>query len=258
MNSTGISAILKEGMLPGNYYVGIRMLEMKSVSKWYGPSTFSNSKVLDRVDLELKRGDFLYVLCGSGAGKSSLLKLLATEDFPSDGDLKLFGYSLGSAKTQTLRTIRQAIGYIPQNIRLIGDLTVAENVALSLSLSGREGAKLGGRAQGKAQVESILDRLGVLAHKNRKARELSGGEAQRVAVARALVRNPEVVIADEPTGAQDRDHTWAMMDLFLKLNLSGTAVIIATHDREIVRRVRKRCAQMSGGRLMMEDSLCFY
>lgn len=103
-----------------------------------------------------------------------------------------------------------------------------------------------------------MERLGLLPKRDVLASALSGGEAQRVAFARALVRQPELLIADEPTGSQDKDYTWAMMDLLVKANRAGTTVVMATHDREIVRRVRKPCANLNQGRLMLEESLCFY
>lgn len=230
---------------------GTVMLQLNGVSKWY----FNQTRVLDQVHLDLKRGDFLYVVGGSGAGKSSLLRMLATEEAPSSGNVSLFGYNLATISPSTLRAIRQAIGYIPQNVRLIPDLTVYDNVALSLSLAGR-------RVQGtdtRRQVLELLERLGLSHQANKIAGTLSGGEAQRVAVARALVRAPEILIADEPTGAQDTQFTWSLMDLFLKANVGGATVIVATHDREIVRRVRKRCAVLKNGQVMLEEGgACFY
>lgn len=226
------------------------MVQLSGVSKWYHGQT----RVLDHVNLELKRGDFLYVVGGSGAGKSSLLRLLATEELPSTGAVTLFGFDLGSIAPGTLRTVRQALGYIPQDVRLIPDLTVFDNVALSVSLAGRRGFG----ADARAKVNELLERLGLADKRDKLARALSGGEMQRVAVARALVREPELIVADEPTGSQDKEFTWSLMDLFLKANLKGSTVVVATHDREIVRRVRKRCAVMKNGHVAMEDGLCIY
>ncbi len=226
------------------------MVILSGISKWY----FGQTRILDHVDLELKKGDFLYVVGGSGAGKSSLLRMIATEETPSMGNVSLFGYSLSAASTSTVRTIRQALGYIPQNIRLIPDLTVYDNIALSISLSGQRSLS----PQSKAKMSELLHRLGLEAKRDKLASTLSGGEAQRVAVARALVRSPELIIADEPTGAQDRDYTWSLMDLFLKANVNGATVVLATHDREIVRRLRKKCAVLRGGHISIEDSICTY
>jgi cell division transport system ATP-binding protein len=226
------------------------MVNLVGVSKWYAGQTH----VLDQVQLDLKKGDFLYVVGGTGAGKSSLLRMLATQESPSLGALSLFGYSIASASASTLRAIRRAIGYIPQDVKLIPDLTVFDNVAMSLSLAG--GKTLS--APHKSRIHELLGRLGLDSKHDKEAASLSGGEAQRVAVARALIRSPELIIADEPTGSQDRDFKWSVMDLFLKANVAGSTVVLATHDREVVRRVRKRCAILRGGKMALEESPCTY
>lgn len=221
------------------------MIQLRSVSKNYS----GNTSVLDQISLELKKGDFLYVLGGSGAGKSSLLRMLATEEAPSSGTLALFGYALSQMTPATLQAIRRSLGYIPQNVRLLPDLSVEDNVALSLAVASTRA--LGNDA--RARIHDLLDKLGLSAMRSKPAGGLSGGEAQRVAIARALVRKPELIIADEPTGSQDKEFTWSVMDLLLRANLTGTTVVIATHDREIVQRVRKRCAVLRSGRLTFEE-----
>jgi cell division transport system ATP-binding protein len=226
------------------------MVSLTSVSKSY----FGQARVLESANLELKKGDFLYVWGGTGAGKSSLLRLMATEEAPSSGAVSLFGYNLAQVSPGTLRAIRQSLGYVPQDVRLIPDLTVYDNIALSVSLAGRRALS----GQYKERINELLTAIGLAGKRDKLACTLSGGEAQRVAIARALVRSPELLIADEPTGAQDKEFTWTLMDLFLKANLSGSTVVLATHDREIVRRVRKRCAVLRGGNLTLEDSVCIY
>jgi cell division transport system ATP-binding protein len=224
------------------------MVNLVSVCKnWHG-----QARVLDHINLELKRGEFVYLLGGTGTGKSSLLRLLATEDLPSQGSVSLFGYDLSRVAPATLRAIRRLVGYVPQNVQLISDLSVFDNVALSLSLANPRSHFLS--ADARKKIHDSLERLGIAAKKDRLARTLSGGEAQRVAVARAIVRSPELILADEPTGAQDHDHTWSMMDLFVRANMSGATVLLATHDREIVRRIRKKCAVLKQGRLTIEES----
>lgn len=226
------------------------MVHLQSVSKSY----FGQARVLDQVHLDLKKGDFLYVVGGSGAGKSSLLRMLATEEAPSSGNVSLFGYNLGSVAPLTLQAIRRTLGYVPQNVRLLPDLSVEDNVALALSVAGRRAMG----ADAKARMDELLEKLGLAHLRAKPAAALSGGEAQRVAIARALVRNPELIVADEPTGAQDKEFTWSVMDLLLRANLTGATVVVATHDREIVRRVRKRVAVLKGGRLALEEALCIY
>lgn len=226
------------------------MIQLNGVSKTY----YGGNRVLDRVQLELKKGEFLYVIGGSGAGKSSLLRMLATEEAPTSGTLSMFGYDLSRAAPSTLRAIRQVLGYVPQEVRLIQDMSVFDNVALALATSGHRT----NTAQSRNRIHELLEKLGLIQKRNKPAGLLSGGEAQRVAVARALARSPELIVADEPTGAQDRDCTWTMMELILRVNVTGTTVVVATHDRELVRRVKKRCAVLKNGNLSFEEAACFY
>jgi cell division transport system ATP-binding protein len=224
------------------------MIQLQSLSKGYS----ERKRVLDHISLDLKKGDFLYVLGGTGAGKSTLLRLLATEEEIFTGKLSLFGYDLERASGSTLQAIRRSIGYVPQNVRLIPDFTVFENVALGVSLAGSRVA----RVEVRSKIYELLDRLQLMNLRDTLASRLSGGEAQRVAIARALARSPELLIADEPTGAQDFQNTWNVMDLLHRANISGTTMVLATHDREIVRKLRKRCAILSHGKIMIEEALC--
>jgi cell division transport system ATP-binding protein len=224
------------------------MIQLQTLSKGYA----ERKKVLDQISLDVKKGDFLYVLGGTGAGKSTLLRLIATEDRPTGGKLSLFGYDLERANAATVQAIRRSIGYIPQNIRLIPDFSVFENVALGVSLAGSRVL----RAEVRSKIYELLDRLQLISLRDTAASKLSGGEAQRVAIARALARSPELLIADEPTGAQDFQNTWNVMDLLHRSNISGTTLLLATHDREIVRKLRKRCAILSHGKVMIEEALC--
>lgn len=224
------------------------MIQLNMLSKGYE----ERRRVLDQVSLQIKKGEFLYVLGGTGAGKSTLLRLLATEEENFQGQLSLFGYDLGRANASTLQAIRRSIGYVPQNVRLIPDFTVFENVALGVSLAGSRVA----RAEVRAKIYELLDRLQLMALRDTLAGRLSGGEAQRVAIARALARAPELLIADEPTGAQDFQNTWNVMDLLHRANIGGMTLVLATHDREIVRKLRKRCAILSHGKVMIEEALC--
>ena len=222
------------------------MIHLKSLSKAYA----SQNRVLDQVELEIKKGEFIYVLGGTGVGKTSLLKLLAGEEDPTGGELWLFGYSIRNSNETIRQAIRRSIGYIPQKVELISDFTVFENIALGISYGGSRLL----RTDTKQKIMELLDKLQLLHRKDALARELSGGEAQRVAVIRALARQPELIIADEPTGSQDFQNTWSVMDLLLRANVNGTTIVVATHDRDIVRRVKKKCVHLSQGRLQLEEA----
>lgn len=224
------------------------MIALKQISRVYDDSP----RILDRVELELKKGEFLYIIGGTGAGKTTLLRMLATEERPSSGSVSLFGYDLATAGATTLRSIRQAIAHIPQKVALIPDLTVYENISLAARFAG---ARTSGEAL-RGRISELLDRLGLASRRDSQAATLSGGEAQRVCIAQALARRPELILADEPTGAQDPESAWGILDLLLKENLAGTTVLVATHDREMVRRVRKKTALLKGGRILLEDSSC--
>jgi len=226
------------------------MISLQAVTKAYPGST----KVLDQVHLELNPGDFLYIAGGSGVGKTSLLKLMATEEMPSSGALSLFGVNLNQASNQSLKTIRMHLGYVPQDIRLIPDLTVLDNLLLAMQFS-RSSVK--GKNQ-KQKVFDYLEKVGLAQKASEKCKNLSGGEAQKIAVIRALVREPDLIVADEPTGAQDRESTWMLMDLLMKANQQGTTVIVATHDREMIRRIRKPCAVLKSSRLLFEEGACTF
>lgn len=221
------------------------MISLSSVSKTY-PN--GGSPVFDNVSLKINKGEFLYIVGDSGAGKTTLLKLLCGEERPTRGVVNVFGEDLARAQPEKMQTLRQRIGVIFQDLRLIDELSAYDNVALAL----RTGS---GAYSGRA-VDEALAMVGLGKKSGKCTGSLSGGERQRVAAARAIVRQPEILLADEPTGSLDREHTWGLMDLFQKLHLRGTTILVATHDREIVRRVRRRSCILKGGRLMLEEGVC--
>ena len=228
------------------------MVSLRQVSKAYHP----NSLVLKNVNFELKKGEFLFVVGDSGAGKTSLLKLITGEEFATSGSVILDNvkYEAGSGK---MIKLRRRIGVVHQDYRLLKDRTVYENVAIPLFF-GRAGVGITpmsflGRGAEKL-VEDAVTAVGL----NSKVlaatvRELSGGEQQRVAIARAIINSPDLLIADEPTGSLDHDHTWTVMDLFQKLNIKGMSMLVATHDRDIIRKVRRRTLHLSGGSVRVDD-----
>ena len=228
------------------------MVSLRQVSKSYHP----NSLVLRNLSLETKKGEFVFVVGDSGAGKTSLLKLITGEEFATSGTVTCGGvkYEAGSGK---MLRLRRKIGVVHQDYRLLKDRTVYENVAIPLFF-GRSGSGLSpvsffGTGAIKL-VEDAITALG-LSPKVLDARvnELSGGEQQRVAIARAIINFPDLLIADEPTGSLDHDHTWTVMDLFQKLNIKGMSMIVATHDRDIIRKVRKRTIHLNSGSVRVDD-----
>jgi cell division transport system ATP-binding protein len=235
------------------------MVSLRQVSKSYHP----NSTVLKNVNFELKKGEFLFVVGDSGAGKTSLLKLITGEEFASSGIVALDGvkYEAGSGK---MLKLRRRIGVVHQDYRLLKDRTVYENVAIPLFFGragmGKPAMNFLGRGAEKL-VEDAVSAVGLSTKVlDATVRELSGGEQQRVAIARAIINSPDLLIADEPTGSLDHDHTWTVMDLFQKLNIKGMSMLVATHDREIIRKVRKRTLHLSGGSVRVDDreSACIF
>jgi cell division transport system ATP-binding protein len=219
------------------------LLKVENLSKAYAPGEF----VWQNVNFDLGRGDFLYILGGSGAGKSSLLRTLSSLEIPSAGKVSYQGQDLSSVGRSGLERIRQRMAFIPQNLGLIPDLTVRDHIEMSrLPLSPED------RTDDKT-LEGFLQLTGLSKKLDKRVGTLSGGERQRVAILRALSKRAEILIADEPTGAQDFEMTWKLMDLFVKLNLSGVALLLATHDLEMVRRLRKRCAILKDGGFRVEE-----
>lgn len=228
------------------------MVLLKQVSKSYHP----NSLVLRNVNLELNKGEFLFVVGDSGAGKTSLLKLITGEEFATSGLVACDNVRFEQGSGKMLR-LRRRIGVVHQDYRLLKDRTVYENVAIPLFF-GRAGLNLEpvsffGRGAEKL-VEDAITAVGLSTKiLDATVRELSGGEQQRVAIARAIINQPDLLIADEPTGSLDHDHTWTVMDLFQKLNIKGMTMLVATHDRDIIRKVRRRTLHLSSGTVRVDD-----
>jgi len=199
--------------------------------------------ILDNLDLDVSRGESVAILGSSGAGKSTLLGLLAGLDTPSGGELTLFGASLGALDEDGRAALRAGrVGFVFQNFQLLPTLTALENVLLPLELvPGRDHP---------ARAREWLGRVGLGERLDHLPKQLSGGEQQRVAVARAFVTEPELVFADEPTGNLDRDTGGAIIDLLFALNReAGTTLVLVTHDPHLARRC-DRCLRLDGGRLV--------
>ena len=214
------------------------MIESSHLSKVYSRGVYA----LRDLTLTVDKGEFLFLTGPSGAGKSTLLRLLLREEVPTEGILKVGGRNLGDLSARQVQAYRRSVGFVFQDFRLIPRFTVFQNVAFVMRVLG---VPLG--VQQRKTFQS-LKWVGLQHRMNAYPEELSGGEQQRVAIARALVNDPQIVLADEPTGNLDPDLSLEIMNLFREMNARGTTVIVATHDREMIRTVGRRAVMLEHGR----------
>jgi cell division transport system ATP-binding protein len=219
------------------------MINFQNVSKIYN----SHSVALEEVNFEIKHGEFVSIVGRSGAGKSTVIRLLIGEDKPSKGRVFFGQYEVSKLKDKELPAFRRHIGVVFQDFRLLPMKTAYENVAFALEVSGRTQREIG------ELVPQVLDMVGLSDKLSNFPHELSGGERQRVAIARAMVHRPEVIIADEPTGNLDPLHTMEIINLLLKINQLGTTLLLATHNKEIVNSLSKRVITLDHGRLIRDE-----
>jgi cell division transport system ATP-binding protein len=217
---------------------------MFHVSKSYAAGSFA----LRDVSLEFRKGEFVFLTGPSGAGKTTLLKLLFSAERPSEGQIVVLGRNIARLGQRAIPQLRRSIGVVFQDFKLLPRRTVEENVALSLDVAGAP------RRVVRAKVFAILKQLGLQHRRYHHPLSLSGGEQQRIALARALVNEPEILLADEPTGNLDPDLTLDIMDLIASAATRGTTVVVATHELALVSRYGKRAVRLDGGGIV-EDSL---
>jgi cell division transport system ATP-binding protein len=216
------------------------VIEATQLSKLYNRGVYA----LRDLNLTIDKGEFLFLTGPSGAGKSTLLRLLLREELPSEGQLKVAGRNLQELSGSQVQSYRRTLGFVFQDFRLIPRFSVFQNVAFVMRVLG---VALGVRQRKTFQV---LKWVGLQHRMNAYPEELSGGEQQRVAIARALVNDPQLVLADEPTGNLDPDLSLEIMNLFREINARGTTVVVATHDRELIRRVGRRSVTLDHGRVV--------
>lgn len=199
------------------------------------------------INVSINPGEFVYIVGPSGAGKSSFIKLLYREEKVSAGTLKVGEFNLTKMKKRQIPILRRSIGVVFQDYKLLPKKTVFENVAYAMQVIGEKPREI------KKRVPEVLELVG-LKHKMRSfPDQLSGGEQQRVAIARAIVNNPKVLIADEPTGNLDPEISWEIMQLLERINLQGTTVLMATHNKQIVDNLRHRVIAIEEGRIVRDE-----
>jgi len=212
----------------------------------------NGTRALDAIDLEIAKGSFVFLVGHSGTGKSSLLRLLYREQVPTRGAVTVDAIRVDTLRRSKIPALRRNVGVVFQDYKLLSDKTVWENVAFALQVTGARTKDV------MRQVPRVLDLVG-LAHKSRMfPSELSGGEQQRTAIARALVNNPKILLCDEPTGNLDPANTNEVMDLLHRINLKGTTVLIATHNALVVDRMRRRVIRLEDGKIVADEERGYY
>ena len=202
--------------------------------------------------MEIERGDFVFLVGSSGSGKSTFLKLILREERPTTGDIHVAGRHLNRLSSWRVPQLRREIGAVFQDFRLLPNKTVYQNVAFALQVIGKK------RHVINSSVPEMLDLVGLAGKEKRLPHELSGGEQQRVAIARAFVNHPPILLCDEPTGNLDPGTSIGIMRLLDRINRTGTTVLMATHDDEIVDQMRKRVIELKGGQMVRDQDRGVY
>jgi cell division transport system ATP-binding protein len=218
-------------------------LALHDVTKVYP----NGKRALVDVDLVVPEGDFVFLVGPSGAGKSTLIKLLIRDEVATSGTVMVAGRDLARLRRRDVPRLRRQIGIVFQDFKLLPTKTVRENVAFALEVTGTPRRRIG------PTVDRVLALVGLTAQADQRPAQLSGGEQQRTAIARAMVHDPRVIIADEPTGNLDPLISWEILQLLLRINDLGTTVLMATHNAEVVTALRKRVVALEEGRIVRDE-----
>lgn len=226
----------------------MNMIEFRNVSKVYEDSTVA----LKNVNLAIKKGEFVFLVGPSGSGKTTFIKLLIKEISVTTGNIFIAGRNICNLKVSRIPQLRRNIGYVFQDFKLLPNKTVFENIAFALEVIGRPGYVI------KVQVPQVLKLVGLFSKMNSFPHQLSGGEQQRVSIARAFVNRPPILLADEPTGNIDPVTSDGIMKLLSRINLIGTTVAMATHDKSIVNSMRRRVIELEEGEIIRDQKRGVY
>jgi cell division transport system ATP-binding protein len=219
------------------------MIEFRNVSLCYGPRVTA----LRQLNLDVDPGEFVFVVGQTGSGKSSLLKLINREVQPTEGQVWIAGRDISRLRPYQVPGLRRTLGVVFQDFRLLPERTLYENVAFALRVIGVAGIQV------RRRTEMALDMVGLETKARCFPHEVSGGEQQRAAIARAIVNGPEILLADEPTGNLDPDTSWGIIQILDKIQRGGTTVLVATHDHYIVNRLKKRLVEIDQGEIVRDE-----
>lgn len=218
------------------------IIEFKNVSKRFGTETHA----LNDVSLAIEKGEFVFIVGASGAGKSTFLKLIMHEETPTQGTITVNGIEVSRLKRKKVPYLRRNMGIVFQDFRLIDKMTVYDNVAFAMRAIGASPSAV------RKRVPYILELVGLSHKAQNRPSELSGGEQQRVSLARALVNNPAIIIADEPTGNIDPEMSYEIIELLSEINAQGTTILVVTHEHDLVRKFNKRVIEIEKGRVVSD------
>jgi len=218
------------------------MIKLKNVSKLYKPET----QALKNVSLHIKAGEFVSIVGQSGSGKTTMAKLLFAEERPTGGQVVIGDWDISRIRQSEIPVLRRQIGVVFQDFKLLSRKTVGENIAFALQVAGEKGGRI------REIVPQVLKIVGLSDKVDRYPRQLSGGEQQRVSIARSLVHRPKILVADEPTGNLDTIHSHEIIQLLHHINEFGTTVVLVTHDRDIVNALKKRVITIQNGEVVSD------
>ena len=219
------------------------MIEFKNVSKVYSNGT----SALKDINLHIKKGEFVFIVGSSGSGKSTFLKLIMHEELPSQGTIYLDGINISHITKKEVPYIRRKMGIVFQDFRLIDKMTVFDFVSFAMRVTGASERDV------RKRVPYILNLVELQGKANRRPAELSGGEQQRVSLARALVNNPSIIIADEPTGNIDPEMSYEIVELLTEINKRGTTILMVTHEHDLVKHFGKRVIEINSGKIISDS-----
>ena len=224
------------------------MIKLKNVSKVYN----NNHIALSNINIDIEKGEFVFLVGPSGAGKSTFIKLLLKEIDVTSGQINVNGQQVNTLKRKEVPYYRRSLGVVFQDFRLLTEKTVYENVAFAMKIVEANPKDI------KKRVSQVLSLVGLSSKANQYPNQLSGGEQQRIALARALANNPKILICDEPTGNLDPETSWDIMELLKEINKSGTTIVMATHAKEIVNKMKKRVIAIEKGVVVRDQQRGVY